>query len=150
MIENDSDIKELYSVIGVREEYIGDNEKTKDIVILGTFQEVSEALIFMESQKDLNTTLQDVTVVSSNFMSELPEMEIFVLVYVEEGIVSARTVPLSVETEPMLRDDTQFEALGEFADKEKLIELAKKWHISRYKKVPEVDDYSSPAVSDYI
>ena len=93
MIENDSDIKELYSVIGVREEYIGGNEKTKDIVILGTFQEISEALIFMESQKDLNTTLQDVTVVSSNFMSELPEMEIFVLVYVEEGIVSARTVP---------------------------------------------------------
>lgn len=141
--------QQVFNVIGVPEPYIGDDSEVRNITILGTFTDLTSALIFMEAQKDLNTTMIDVTVVSSSLMDQAPDMDMFVLVYVQQGLVSVRSVPLSPDTEPMLRDDTEFEALGEINDKEKLVELATQWHKARYGSQPEIDDYVSPAVTDY-
>ena len=141
--------QQVFNVIGIPEPYIGDDSEVRNITILGTFTDLTSALIFMEAQKDLNTTMIDVTIVSSPLMEQAPDMDMFVLVYVEQGLVSVRSVPLSPDTEPMLRDDKEFEALGEFNDKDKLVKLAVQWHNARYGSQPEIDDYVSPAITDY-
>lgn len=132
-----------YVVAGAEEQ--GPYDDDVQFVIYGVFDDYDTALSIRDLHLETNTTLVGTPMVlsSTHFSGGVGrdfDLDVFLLISVDEGIIRIRTIPASSSMKPMLYDEEIFEAVGEMPHKEKLLELARQWHIARYGFPAEIDD----------
>lgn len=147
---NDNYIHEekAYIVFGFRREKVN-NVPSIITEILGTFTTIEQALICQDLHRDLDTTLEGVTIESTDILEEVPPLSLMLRVTIENNDeITVRTQAVSLEEKPWLKDDDIFEALAYKEDEQDLIAYAQEWYENKYHKKPKIVVQKPPSFND--
>lgn len=124
-----------------------DGLPSSSVVIVGSFSDLSKAVLCRDIYADLDTTFEAVTITSSTRMEDVPDFDVFLSVTVSEEGVIIRSQCVTSGTEPWLREEEDFfEALAYPEDREDIIRIASEWYNERAGYYPSIiDDISERA-----
>lgn len=135
IIENNT----IYTVFGFRTEFNDDNEEVIITEIIGNFTNLENALICVDIHKDLDTTLENISITTGKVLEELPELEVMLKIDFDKDNLLIRSKAVPLDTPPWIREeDNVFEALAYKEDKEEIIQYATQWYINKNKTKPNI------------
>jgi len=131
----------IFTVFGFRTEFNDNNEAVIVTEIIGNFTNLENALICVDIHKDLDTTLDDISITTSTLLDELPELEVMLKIDVEKDNILVRSQAVPLDASPWIREDENvFQALACREDEEDIIDYACKWFEGKYHSTPHVID----------
>lgn len=141
--------REFFLVMGLRQEMGTDEEGygSVSMEILAMFDTLENALIYRDLHAEMDTTTHAVTIVSTTAYSEVPDLEVFLHVIIEDDdTVRVRSRCVDLGAEPWLREGPEvFEALCYPEDRDLILDRAQR-HLSRLGRPFEVVDEVPPEV----
>lgn len=144
---------DYFLVVGLRSEMGSDNQGygSVSIEILCMFDNLESALIYRDLHSEMDTTTHAVTIVSTSSYSEVPELEVFLHVIVEDdNVIRVRSRCVDFGTEPWLREEPGlFEALCYPEDRDLIVNRAQR-HMSHRGQTLEVVDEVPPGIASMI
>ncbi len=134
----------IYTVFGFRTEFNDNNEAVIITEIIGNFTNLESALVCVDIHKDLDTTLENISVTTGKLLKEVPDLEVMLKIDIDNNNILIRTQAVPLDTPPWMREENNiFEALACREDKEKIIEYATQWYKNKYHSQPEIIDNTS-------
>lgn len=144
---------DYFLVVGLRQELGTDDQGygSVSLEILSMFDSLENALIYRDIHSEMDTTTHTLTILSTQSRSEVPEIEVFLHVIIEDdGVIRVRSRCVEFGTEPWLREEPGlFEALCYPEDKDLIIERAQD-HMAPGGRRLEVAEEVPPAVESMI
>lgn len=129
----------IYTVFGFRTEFNDDNEAVIITEIIGNFTNLESALICVDIHKDLDTTLDNISITTGKILEELPELEVMLKIDFDNDNLLLRSQAVPLDTSPWIREEENiFEALACKEDKKEIIEYATQWYKNKYNSKPHI------------
>lgn len=145
--------RDYFLVVGLRRELGTDDQgyESVSMEILSMFDNLEHALIYRDLHVDMDTTTHEVTILSTQARTELPEIEVLLHVIIEDDAsIRVRSRCVDFGTTPWLREEPGlFEALCYPEDKDLIIDRAQK-HMSKPGRKLTVVDEVPPSVESMI